>query len=380
MDDLTLLRTVRSDVAAPTDAVLTRGRAALFEKIAEEPGERIGAPSALAAPVASAHGRRTPRARRLRWAGFSTLGAGVLLTTLVLTNVLGFGGWRATVDPAAAAVLSDAAFAAIENSDPVVAPGQYLLVNTSAVYGATVDDNGKRISYLTINEDQVYLPADRSEEWVWKRNPRSPYESFGTESKRLALKSYDETMAGPEANGELLRATAGAFYSSPSPVSPTALAKFPSDPNELLSYIYRATEGGGQSREGVALMFIAEILRSGAVGADLRASFYQAAALIPGIEIVERQATLDGRTGIAIGRVENADHSRQDLIIDPATGLLIGERRVELEAVEGYPAGTATSWTAITTSVVDAAPDGGTPNGAADVQGCTLTAPGTFQC
>lgn len=374
MDDLTLLRTARSDVAAPTGAALTRGRAALFEKIGEEA-------SAGASPSASVDRWRGLRGRRMRWAGFSTLGAGALVATLVLTNVLGFGGWRGGADPAAAAALSDAALATIRNSDPIVGAGQFLLVNTSAVTGHMVSQDDKEpVSYLEISDEQLYVPADRSAEWVWKRNPRTPYKTFGAESKRLAWENFNERMAGPDSEAELLRARAGDFYSLPSPVSPTALSKLPTDPHQLLTYIYRATDGGGNSREGAALLFIAEILQSGVVKADLRASLYQAAALIPGVEIVERQATLDGRTGIAIGRVENVDHSRLDLIIDPATGLLIGERRVELEGGWGYPAGTATSWTAITTSVVDAAPDGGTQNGNEDKKGCTLTAPGEFQC
>ncbi len=44
------------------------------------------------------------------------------------------------------------------------------------------------------------------------------------------------------------------------------------------------------------------------------------------------------------------------MIIDQATGQLIGEREILLEDVEGVPAGTAIEWTAVTTSVVDSAP------------------------
>ena len=45
-----------------------------------------------------------------------------------------------------------------------------------------------------------------------------------------------------------------------------------------------------------------------------------------------------------------------DIIIDPATGLLIGEREVTLTAGETFPAGTATAWTSVQTSVVNSAP------------------------
>lgn len=92
------------------------------------------------------------------------------------------------------------------------------------------------------------------------------------------------------------------------------------------------------------------------VPADLRAALYKAAALIPGVTVTDEQATLDGRKGIAIGRVETASHRRQDIIIDPKTGLLIGEREV-LTAPEGsMPAGTATTWTAIETTISGTAP------------------------
>jgi hypothetical protein len=45
-----------------------------------------------------------------------------------------------------------------------------------------------------------------------------------------------------------------------------------------------------------------------------------------------------------------------DIIIDPAPGLLIGERVVTLTAGETFPAGTATAWTSVQTSVVNSAP------------------------
>ena len=89
-------------------------------------------------------------------------------------------------------------------------------------------------------------------------------------------------------------------------------------------------------------------------------------------------ANLEGSTGISIGRVESADNSRQDLIIDTQTGALIGERRVELtDEGWGYPAGTTTGFTAVRTSVVDSVPEGGTQNGQFDREGCTEMGRGT---
>ena len=124
----------------------------------------------------------------------------------------------------------------------------------------------------------------------------------------------------------------------------------------LLAEVRRQTNGKGQSDDGEALVFIADLLRTGLVPADLRAALYKTAALIPGVSVTDDQATLDGRKGIAIGRVETTSHRRQDIIIDPTTGLLIGEREVLTEPRGLVPAGTATTWTAIETSISDAAP------------------------
>ena len=123
---------------------------------------------------------------------------------------------------------------------------------------------------------------------------------------------------------------------------------------QLLNRIYLLTVGQGQSPDGQALVFIADRLRSGIVPADLRAAFYEAAALIPGVTIVESQATLDGRTGVAIGRDEGSIE-RQEIIIDPSTGLYIGERLVTLAGMNEIPSGTVVSWSAVTTSVTDSA-------------------------
>jgi hypothetical protein len=71
---------------------------------------------------------------------------------------------------------------------------------------------------------------------------------------------------------------------------------------------------------------------------------------------MDRQATIDGRTGIAIGMAPPEGGSRQDMIIDPTSGLVIGEQIVMLQDFPGVAAGTVESWTSVHTSVVDSAP------------------------
>jgi RNA polymerase sigma-70 factor (ECF subfamily) len=373
MDELFLLRRIRSEVDEPEQAALDRGRAVLLERAGVETG--AGARDTTPDAAAAVAKRRHP----VRWVGLGALGAGVLTVALVATNVLGFAGWRGGAEPAAADALQAAALAAVENSDPVVAPGQYLLVETDAVYGnTTLTEAGDYVSYLSINRDKLYVPADRSDDWVWVRSFREPYESFSAEGEALAQKSYADEVAESGGVPELLRAPDAQFYGNSTVPDFDAL---PRDGQQLLNYIYKATAGSGQSPDGAALGWIADTLRTGVTPADVRAALYEAAAGIPGVEITEQVANLEGSTGISIGRVESADDSRQDLIIDTQTGALIGERRVELtDEGWGFPAGTTTGFTAVRTSVVDAAPEGGTQNGQFDREGCTDMGKGNFQC
>lgn len=294
--------------------------------------------------------------------GVVTVGAAALATGLVLTDIVGLAGWRGGADPAAAAMLQQASAAAITSVDPVLEPGQYLEVNTRAVHGSYRLTTG----FQRLTDDTLYRPADPADDWVWVRGSQSVHATFGPESEEFANewlreKEADDTFE----NGDLLRAPGGAFYGGESSVGAEGLAALPRDPYRLLNHIYRVTLGMGPGPDTEALVFMADLLRSGVVPADLRAAMYEAAAMIPGVTFTEDRATLDGRTGIAIGRDEESWGVRMEIIIDPATGEFIGERSVALRDHDdiGIAAGGILSWSAVTTTVVDSAPEGGTPHG-----------------
>ncbi|TDW39688.1 hypothetical protein EDF52_12014 [Curtobacterium sp. PhB42] len=342
MDELTRLRSVRNDVEPASPETLARGRDILLTHIAAA-GERPGATSP-----------RSTTTRRIGWFGTGSLVAAGVAAALVAGNVLGVAGLHGGADPAAAAVLNAAALETVKTSDPAVGTGQYLEVATHAAYAyvSNADDGSRRV-YLSSQNGQMYVPSDTDDEWVWVRDAQRPIKMFGPESARAAAE------ANP-APAEYLRAAGGAFYDSPAVVSPTMLSDLPRDPQALLDRIRAVTKGQGNSPDSEALVWIADTLRSGIVPADLRAAMFRAAALIPDIEITDRAANLDGRTGIAIGHTFR-EGDVQEIVIDPDTGRLIGEREVVTgKGAEEWnvPDGTAIGWTAVTTTVVDAAPAG----------------------
>ncbi|WZH38499.1 MAG: CU044_5270 family protein [Microbacterium enclense] len=350
MDDISLLNRVRADVPdrAPQDVI--RGRAALLRAIDAPPAP---------APV------RHPR-RRWIWVGSAAA------ATCALTGVIVFGGaFGAPVgaDPAAAAVLGTAATAARNVVDPVVGAGQYLEIRTDAVYAASgtteadaeearerdgTTEEGDVTSFLERDVSALWVPADRSGEWIEVRCARTPVQTFGPQSETFAAEmgivGGDRRTVFPGGKTE---------YGAPITMfDADTAADLPRDPHRLLERIYEENGNAGPSRDGEALVWLADRLRSGTVPADLRSAFYETAALIPGVTITEEQATLNGRTGTAIGRDEGANGFRQDIIIDPETGAFIGERQVLLRPGADMPAGTAIGSTSVTTTVVDAAPEG----------------------
>lgn len=362
MDELTLLRNTRSE-AEPPEAALHRGRATLLQAAAGPEGQEMKA------------SRGARRARRFAIGGLSTLGAAALVTGLVLTNVVGLAGWRGGADAAAAAVLDEASAAAIRSVDPVLQPGQYLKVHTRGVHVTSGGVGDVVASYQYASNDTLYRPADPSDDWVWVRGPQSIAATFGPDSEVIAKSWWDAVSSeGSFEAGDLLRAPDGAFYGGESGAGAGDLNQLPRDPYQLLNYIYRVTLGSGPSPDTEALVYIADRLRVGNVPADLRAAMYKAAAMIPGVTFVSDEATLDGRTGVAIGRVEDAWGTRVDIIIDPDTGTFIGEREILLKDTRGMPAGTAQNWTSVISSVVEQAPEGGSVCGKMTVN------PETGQC
>lgn len=372
MDELTLVRSLRSEQDGPTPEALTAGRAALFQRIGVEvdPGTTRRA--------------EQPAKRKRTITGLAALGSGALIAGLVFSDVVGLAGWRGGADPAAAAVLEKAAVAAIAFEDTAVGPGEYLVVETTSV-GVTSgqEETGPVVYYRIQDSSRLYVPADRDDEWVWIRGQVSLVDVLTPGGEGLVERYFAAMKKEWGDEPERLRAAGGHFYGNTADSQWGAYDSMPRDPYRLLNHIYRMTLGAGPSRDGEALVFIADTLRQGTAPADLRAALFRAAAMIPGVTIIEDRAELDGRVGVAIGRYESENGLRTELVFDPASGQLIGEREI---AVVGYPeefveAGDVYRSSTFRMSVTDRAPSGGTPNGALDRIGCVPgDQPGQWSC
>ena len=333
----------------PTPDQIASMRTAVLERIAPQVD---AVPHQLTAPRRQKS--RRPAARRF---GLAAIGAGAVAAALIVTGVIVPAGGSGGATAQAAGFLKSAAVATIETSDPVVGPGQYLRIETTQVSGVS-DGTREAPMFQLAATDALYIPENRSDTWVWERHNLPSIGSFNAAGKAAAERSDadPDRFSDPDLNG-VLREKAGAFYGNPPPTE-QAFQELSRDPETLRKYFYAEYQGGSSSIDEDVWVRITDLLVMGETPADLRAALYRTLALVPGVTIVENDATLDGRTGVALGYAEPARGSiwRDEIIIDPATGVVIGTREVTLNEYNDIPAGTTLSWSTVHTSVVDNAP------------------------
>lgn len=272
--------------------------------------------------------------------------ASVLADALTAAEMLNTIGNTASSAAQAADLLNQAAESSISGADQPVGPGQYLKVDTAYV-GTMHTDGG--LTWNTRADSHLYVPYDRHGEWILDLDPVTPIEYLGSTTKDMVDEYYSSRGLPTIEPAQQIRGLGGLFFTGGNTMSfghlsPEDEASIPRDPAALIEWIRAYIKGTDSS----VWAFIADQLSSGLVPAEWRSVLYEAAALVPGATATSAQTTLDGRVGTAVGLT--ADGIRTEIIFDPATGLLIGQRAVNEST------GAVTGWTAVKNSVVDSAP------------------------
>jgi hypothetical protein len=349
----------------PTAEQIEAMRRTVMEQVEKRPisGERHRRPrpvKALPVKALPVNARRV-KARRV---GLVALGAGLVAAALVVTSVIMPGGTKVGTPANAAEFLNTAAVTTLQTSDPVPGPGQYLKISTTAQYLVTSSgslESTTSKAWLAPSTTDVYIPADRSAQWVRERHTSPPTTFFG-DSQELAMRDFKQSLRNPQGAG-ITRAKGGAFDGQVLAPGQKVVAqeydveKLPRDPKALHDYFYNSYSGGSLSVDENVWKRMTDVLHTGGIPADLRAALYKAMALVPGVVIIDSAASLNGHSGVALGRTDPARPSiNLEVIIDPSTGLLIGERTISVLKDGAIPAGTTIGWTSVESSVVDNAP------------------------
>ncbi|MEV0678731.1 CU044_5270 family protein [Actinosynnema sp. NPDC050436] len=293
-------------------------------------------------PIGAAKSRRARPARRW-WAAAAAVV--VLAVGGVVAQTVVFTPSSATAQ--AREALTGAAELAARARDAVVPAGHYRYLGTHAWWAREMGTETRNFSYLNENVIEVWIPADPEGEWVRRRRETGNRKWLeGTEAEARAAGVVIEESPWPEQ-----RAKGGNFVENAPEhgnwqfPKPQFVAGLPTDPERLYERL-RADSGG----DAHALVYAADALRAGMLPAAVRATLLRALTFVPGLDVTDNAADLDGRRGVALGVTE--DGNRQEIILDPATGEVIGERQVSDSLFPGVPPGTVTSCSSVTTAVV----------------------------
>ncbi|NBE81416.1 CU044_5270 family protein [Micromonospora rubida] len=138
-------------------------------------------------------------------------------------------------------------------------------------------------------------------------------------------------------------------------------AGLPTDPEALLRHIYAEVKSEGPSRDVSAFEYIGRALQESLLPPLVTAALYRAAARIPGVVLVPKSVDAAGRTGVAVGRVDDRFGTRTEWIFDRTSLEYLGERSYLVRDTKIGKAGMLTGTTAVLSrGVVDKA--GSRPN------------------
>lgn len=202
--------------------------------------------------------------------------------------------------------------AATNASDPPARASQYWEITNSS-------PRVTRISYYAVDGNR---PSYFFDNYPADRDPRQPQHEIWTTN--LTANQENAGWGGP---------------------NPVYLAGLPRDPRALRELLYQDTAGRGNSVNGVAFSYVADLLHSGIVPADLRRSLFQVLQTIPGIDITAANVTVHGRTGTVLSYREPGPFGLHEILLDVDTGMMMAERSFGM-----------TDWTVITRKLVNDIP------------------------
>lgn len=360
MDDLTLMRSFRSERVKQDPVVRAAARRALEARF--EPAT-AGAP----ALAASAPRRRLFSRNRILVFATATALAAVVAGIVVVCS-------GPTAQPAAAEVLRETAAvaAAADGPTPVPDPGQFLYMKTKRVElqewvpgeytasggGLIPDTSTPQGRELSQHEPFVAFVPWQEEEWMSRDEPsRSRWviatPRFLSSAERSRWQKAGSPLPAPfggrkEARGfpggHVVEARRGVM--DVETVSGHGFRDFSSLPREpkALRLAVEHRQGGKPLDNGQVIAELWDILDKPNGTPALRAAVFGALAEEPGMELDRDASDLVGRPGYAVSyENQGASDSQQagirvEYIFDPETSALLGRREVVTDPQEVFPA------------------------------------------
>ncbi|HET6506652.1 MAG TPA: CU044_5270 family protein [Baekduia sp.] len=331
------------------------------------PDGAAGAARARARVALHAHIAAAPPARRARWRRrlLVTVPTAAALAALVVALVVALGTSGqvepprrhpyATAPTTAAAALERAARGAETASPAFPRPDQFFYTKSIATYLACSMDRDASYCALSSSRREAWISQTRRGEirtvglGVSWPSPAERRKWIAAGRPRLAAPGDGVTHAHPD----------GVYHVGDRRYSAQQMRDFDGSGAQLFRQVRDGLRPGqGPSPDGEVFVLLDDALRDQPLAPRMRAAVLRALALVPGIGFDGHAKDRLGRSAFAISRVANG--TRRDILLDPATGVLLGERdtlvaHVPHETVSA-PLGTVIGDAAYErTGVVDAA-------------------------
>jgi RNA polymerase sigma-70 factor (ECF subfamily) len=239
------------------------------------------------------------------------LAAAPVAAVVVLVSVFMLG--NSPVGPSSAAAALDRLAHLIASQPLTVHPGQYLYVDSTNDYSSF----GADCQTFANRRRQIWIGADGS---GLIRETTGPDQYTSAADRAACLRDDVQPRSGGTSNDWF---APQCLSTGPGNVDWSTIS---TDPQELLQQM--RTLDGGPTTPGEDFVHVGDFLRETAAPPAVRAALYQAAALIPGVELLGTVRDHDGRPGLGIaypGQGPDSTQGSSELIFDQQTGELQAE-------------------------------------------------------
>jgi hypothetical protein len=334
MNEIDLLRELRAELPGPRAESRASARGALVARIEQSQRHPVRA--------------TVPAWRRSRLRLVAVLAAVAALLVALPTRILGGGG---EVQPAIGQVLrAAAATAASQPAEPPPGPGQYFYTRSREAYLTTSVEATRAWSVLVPRIRQTWIAANG----VGRARAVAAKPEFLTAGQRRAWKAAGSPHLGSGGVEDFALSGQPFLDTSNLPTEPKALHR--------LIEARKIPLVGGPPGEAETFTLIGDMLRNTYLPPAFRAALYRVVAELPKVELRGEVKDPVGRTGIGVAYTKGS--TTHELIFDPETSALLGEREVAARRIPELqvPAGTETgSVTYLESKVVDSLGRGAPP-------------------
>jgi hypothetical protein len=342
-----------------SDDELDAALAAFRSDVDTDVGLLRDARSALLAAAGAADENGPPASPRPRWVIAAAAAAAVLVVVAGVLVAVATRPERGTGDGTGTGPTSSSQprnpVDRITATDEPLRPGQFRYVHERQWWSGWSETE-----YVWKSEYryEIWVPAQERQVWMERRETTGRSVLLNGSEKQARAEGNDP----PERVVETYRAPCGDYFSptnrpcefiaSFAHPNQAYMASMTRDPDQLLAQLREMTKGDQKvPPDSMAFQLVSGFLHERNVPADLRMVFYRVLAKLPSIEITENVPNLAGHEGTSFAVRD--DDFREEIIVDPATGQMIGERRRTVRAQNGMKAGTVLADSSLETVVVD---------------------------